>query len=160
MRATIALAPYDRPSALAEGRDQWLIVSRSGARGEFLTIALAGPAEGEPLDAPAALAPLKTLCGMLAESTDEACTFLLSRVQPEEFSVAGSFFPAEGYARVEGPIGQIRLVARGRHAHSRGVRDGSIVIADVPSPAPGAPDCASWLVQAVRLPWAGDLVSR
>ena len=160
MRGIVTICEYDRPTAGLRTTPQWLIVSRWGADGEFLTVSSAGPIAADEQRPPAALAPHNTLVGLLlSEDCDELeTTFLLVRRLPAGVNVAGTFFPADGYARVCGPVEQLRMVSEGRHAHSRGTRGGAVIINDVPDPAPDAPGTLSWHIRSERQHWDYEFI--
>jgi hypothetical protein len=149
MRAQVWPAPYDRPFLRAsQSHSEWLIVARWGARGEYLTVGEAGPAEAAEA-APIGLQPRRTLFGLLAEEEPKrgASLFLLLRALPEAVPVAGAFAPAEGFARLRRtPGGGLRLAAIGR---------------DVANGAPGAVapgGACAWAMRAERRPWTGELL--
>jgi hypothetical protein len=160
MRGVVTICQYDRPTAGLRTTPQWLIVSRWGADGEFLTVSSAGTIGADEPRPPAALSPHNTLVGLLLSEDEEEreTTFLLVRRFPAGITVAGTFFPADGYARVFGPLEQLRMVSEGRHAHSRGVRGGTVVINDVPDPAPDAPGTLSWHIRSERQRWDYEFV--
>jgi len=162
MKGDLSLGQYDRPTALLHTAPFWLIVSRWGRDGEFLTISSADRALPDSIDAPAGLAPRNTLFGLMLSEDEEQfeATFLLVRRLPPRVSVAGTFFPADGYARLHNAVEDLRLTSEGRHAHSRGSRDGEVVRKDVPDPAPDAPGTLSWHISACRRRWDGEFIGR
>src|SRR5664279_1283149 len=104
MAADIARSDYAKPTLIRGRSREWLIACRWGPDGEYLSIATAG-AMPEPsgLAAPDAIAPIHSLFGVLAsESEAEATsTFLLVRQLPVQIGLAGTFFPADGYALLQ-----------------------------------------------------------
>ena len=160
MAASSAFSEYGRPTAVHRRRREWIVVSRWGEEGEFLSVSTAGEClDGMEL-APGGLKPHNTLLGLLVPDASEgpSSTFLLVRQPPWPLRLAGVFFPAEGYARLEGPAGKLKLSARVRYSHSRGFEDGREILKDVPDPAPAAPEAMAWLIDAERRPWIGDLI--
>ncbi len=159
MAADIGVSRYDRPDGIIRRVRRWLIVSRIGYDGEHLTvsdtrISCAGSAE-----APLGLNPVNSLLGvLLSQASNGDCVFLFSRRRPEPLKIAGTFFPAEGYVRISGPISTLQLHAEGRHAHSRGTHDGQEIRNDIADPAPNSKLAKAWHVEAVRRQWSGDFV--
>jgi hypothetical protein len=159
MAADIDLASYERPSRIVRRVRRWLIVSRLGSDGEHLTISDTGPLANAPAGAPIGLKPAHTLLGvLLSQDGNGDCVFLLSRQRPQLLQTAGTFFPADGYARVTGCLDELHLRAQGRHAHSRGRRSGQDVRKDVPDPAPDARFALAWHIHAERRPWTGEFI--
>ena len=104
MAADIARSDYAKPTLIRSRSREWLIACRWGPEGEYLSIATAGPImEPLGLSAPGAIAPIHSLFGVLVSEseTDAASTFLLVRQLPTPIELAGTFFPADGYALVQ-----------------------------------------------------------
>jgi hypothetical protein len=101
------------------------------------------------------------LLGLLVTdaSAEPSSTFLLVRQPPRPIRLAGIFFPADGYAHLEGPAGALRLSATARFSHSRGFENGREILKDVPDPAPAAPEAMAWLIDAQRRSWIGELIA-
>lgn len=160
MAASIGLACYDRPSIIRRTIERWLIVSRWGPFGEYLTISTTRDRCDVPASAaPDGLAPLSTALGILLPGGDGPgeAAFLLVRHLPPALRIAGVFFPADGYVRIARADPYPSLVGDGRHAHSRGRRDGAIIRHDVPDPAPGCRGAVAWHLRACRRPWTGEV---
>lgn len=160
MRAELAAAPYGAPYATDPPRSEWLIVSRWGAAAEYLTLSRTGIAAWDDGQAPEGLHPRETFLGVrVASPATEPC-FLLLRHQPCSTPVAGDFLPSDGFVRLSGPTGALRLAAAGRHALLRGSCNGATVYADVPWPPEGAEGAEAWSISAMRRPWRGEFVER
>ncbi len=132
MHNTIRIAPsYDRPDLTNPPGNEWLIVERSGADGEVLTISDAGPILGTAT-APDGLSENNSMFGVLLHENEigNDAVFVLARHLPVGGTVPGSFFPADGYARVSETCAGLHLRAAGRHAHDAAGDD-------IPDPAPG-----------------------
>ncbi len=154
MHNTIAMASYLRPDLTNPPGNEWLIVERSGADGEVLTISDAGSApDTRPASAPDGLAENNSMFGVLLHENEigNDAVFLLVRHLPAGAAVPGSFFPADGYARVSETCGGLHIRTAGRHAHDGGGND-------IPDPAPG--QGISWHFDAWRLVWSNEVYSR
>jgi hypothetical protein len=161
MMADIGVGRYDRPAVALRHIRRWTIISRFGVQHEYLTISISGGIAGDQSAAPIGLTPAKTALGILLsedERTSE-CIFLLARHLPRDIKVAGSFFPADGYARLSGQFETLRVRSEGRHAHSRGMLNAQDVCYDIPNPAPGAKWAMSWHIDTIYRHWNGEFFS-
>jgi hypothetical protein len=100
-----------RPGLPAERH--WLIASRWGAEVQFLSVAFAGSAERRGTVAPPGIAPRRTLLALAAHPAASAYT-LADRPLPST-SLAGTFLPARGTARLGAGSRPLRLVISGAH---------------------------------------------
>jgi hypothetical protein len=158
MAADISLSRYDQPSVVVRAARKWLIVSRLGAEGEFITISVSEEISTPEHVAPIGIHPMQTLVGLLlSEDAAAEATFLLVRQNPVGLGIAGTFFPADGYARVVAHRDGLRLVSEGRHAHNRGRENTREIRKDIPDPAPNAAGAMAWHVRGVRRPWIGEV---
>lgn len=86
MHNTIRIAPsYDRPDLTNPPGNEWLIVERSGADGEVLTISDAGTAPGTPpATAPDGLSENNSMFGVLLHENEigDDAVFVLARHLP------------------------------------------------------------------------------
>jgi hypothetical protein len=166
MAADIARSDYAKPSLIRSHSREWLIACRWGPDGEYLSIATAGTildlggliSDPNGLAAPDAITPIHSLFGVLASETDVASTFLLVRQLPIQIELAGTFFPADGYALLQ-QRETISLVSKTRYSHSRGWLDGKEIRKDVPDPAPSSTEAMAWHVEAKRCSWIGEFIS-
>lgn len=158
MSTNIAVASYDRPTEIVRLIRRWTIVSRFGPKGEYLTVSVGGAICNGQTQVPIGLAPAKTAFGILLSENERQTesTFLLVRHLPRGVTIAGLFFPAEGYARLDGAFDGLRMRMEGRSAHSRGRLNAHDVRVDVPAPAPGAKWTMAWHIEAAYRPWAGE----
>jgi len=93
---------------------------------------------------------------LVSESeTESASTFLLVRQLPVPIELAGTFIPADGYARLQ-QRETIGLVCKTRYSHSCGWLDGREVRKDIPDPAPSSAEAMAWHIEATRRNWIGD----
>jgi hypothetical protein len=161
MAAEIDLARYERPTIILRRIRRWLVVSRLGPDGEHLTLSESGVLSNVSNDAPIGIQPTKTLLGiLLSEGEGSDCTFILASQRPDGMRLAGTFFPAEGYVHLLGPIDAMRLHAEGRHAHSRGRQEGREVRNYIADPAPNSKLAMAWHINAMRKPWPGEFIPR
>lgn len=159
MAAEIDLARYEQPTSILRRIRRWLVVSRLGPDGSHLTLSESGLLSDAQTEAPIGIQPTKTFVGILFSKRNEtSCTFLLARQRPDGMQLAGTFFPAEGYVHLRGPIEALRLYAEGRHAHSRGRHEGREVRNYIADPAPNSKLAMAWHVDATRKPWVGEFV--
>src|SRR2546429_6834508 len=104
MAADIARSDYAKPTLIRSRSREWLIACRWGPEGEYLSIATAGAIlDSRGIAAPDAIAPIHSLFGVLVSEseTESASTFLLVRQLPVPIELAGTFFPADGYALLQ-----------------------------------------------------------
>ena len=159
MAADIIRSNYAKPTLIRSRSREWPIACRWGPDGEYLSIATAGAMlDFRGLAAPDAIAPIHSLFGVLiAESeTEAASTFLLIRQLPAAMELAGTFFPADGYALLE-QRETISLVCKTRYSHNRGWLDGREIRKDIPDPAP-LRQKRWWHIEAKRCNWIGEFI--
>ena len=161
MAADIARSDYAKPTLIRSRSREWLIACRWGPDGEYLSIATAGvmrdPNGGV---APDAISPIHSLFGVLVSESDSeaASTFLLVRQLPFPVELAGTFFPADGYARLQ-QRDTISMVSKTRYSHSCGWLDGREIRKDIPDPAPSSAEAMAWHIEAQRCNWIGEFIS-
>jgi hypothetical protein len=158
MAADIARSDYAKPSLIRARSREWLIACRWGPEGEYLSIATTGSLlEGGRLQAPEAIRPKHSMVAVLASEseTDATSTFLLVRQMPIPIELAGTFFPADGYAVLQ-QREDIRLVCETRYSHSCGWLDGKEIRKDIPDPAPSSAEAMAWHIEARRHSWIGE----
>ncbi len=161
MAGNIARSDYAKPTLIRSRSREWLIACRWGPDGEYLSIATAGAMlDSRGLAAPDAIAPIHSLFGVLVSEseTEAASTFLLVRQLPAPIELAGTFFPADGYALLE-QRETISLVCKTRYSHSRGWLDGREIRKDIPDPAPSSAEAMAWHIEAKRCNWIGEFIS-
>jgi len=161
MAADVARSDYAKPTLIRGRSREWMIACRWGPDGEYLSIATAGTiAEPHGLAAPDAIAPVHSLFGVLVSESDKdaTSTFLLVRQLPIPIELAGTFFPADGYVRLQ-QRDTIRLVCETRYSHSRGWMDGKEIRKDIPDPAPSSEDAMAWHIEARRCNWIGEFIA-
>ena len=162
MAADIARSDYAKPTLIRSRSREWLIACRWGPDGEYLSIATAGAMlDSAGMAPPNAIAPIHSLFGVLvSESESEAaCTFLLVRQLPGPIELAGTFFPADGYAQLR-QRETLSLTCRTRYSHSCGWLDGREVRKDIPDPAPSSAEAMAWHIEAKRCDWIGEFISK
>ena len=156
MAATISIARYERPSEILRPISRWTIVTRLGPENEYLPLSTAAAIQPGQTEAPIGLSPTNTVFGILLSETESESMFLLLRHLPRGVNIAGTFFPAEGYAQLGGSFDQLHVRIGGRHAHSHGRLNAQDIRYDVPDPAPGSKWAMAWHVDAVHRPWSGE----
>jgi hypothetical protein len=161
MASDIARSDYAKPTIIRSRSREWLIACRWGPDGEYLSIATAGAILGPSgVAAPDAITPIHSLFGVLVSESekDAASTFLLVRQLPIPIELAGTFFPADGYALLQ-QRETITLVSKVRYSHSCGWLDGREIRKDIPDPAPSSVEAMAWHIEARRCGWIGEFIS-
>jgi hypothetical protein len=159
MAADIARSDYAKPTLIRSRSREWLIACRWGPDGEYLSIATAGAMlDPRGRAAPDAIAPIHSLFGLLVSESETDSTFLLVRQLPIPIELAGTFFPADGYALLR-QRDTISLVCKTRYSHSCGWLDGREVRKDIPDPAPSSAEAMAWHIEATRCNWIGEFIS-
>lgn len=135
--------------------EHWLIVSRFGAGGCFVTVSVA--MRTPPICATGALAsvglmPAATLFGVATPSVAGHCGFAFARELPEGIPVAGHFLPATGKLCLRGASQDLSLKACGQLLGDDPLRQ-LLIDAAEPSQDPG-----HWQLRAERAPWVGEFV--
>lgn len=154
MLNTLRIGPYDFPYRTNPPTSEWLIASRGGPDGAYLTISDTANSVGpDTKTAPPELEPQNSIVGVLAEEADGTAEFLWLRHLPSGVSVPGRFFPADGVARLSYADGAFGLRAFGRHAHSAGTSGTGQVLHDIPHPAPNSDGAINWHFLAEERPW-------
>lgn len=118
---------------------EWIIVSRWGTAGEYLSVARTRVPVRPGRAAPIYLAPRQTGLAALLRlpPIHGPPTFLFARELPPAVTLAGHFARADGYAQLHGGGADLRLRAEGRCAVGT--------------------NCA-WRVEAVRAAWIGEFI--
>ena len=160
MAAETEFGEFDNPSRIVRRAKGWLIVSRWGPAGEFLSISSTQEVADSSPTAPVGLTPKCTSIGFLLSQKDggSESNFLLSRRLPTDTVVAGSFFPTDGYARLTRRAGRFRLSAEGRYAHGLDDLQTPPVGADSRVPPCNGGVAFAWHIDAVQRPWSGEFV--
>ncbi len=123
-------------------RREWLIVTRWGRAGEYLTVSRTSTPAGRrpPAAAPIGLSPEQTALAIRLPLPDWAGThgFLFTSHPPPRIAIAGAFLRLEGHARLRASGTGLRLRAEGRCVDAE----------------PGI----AWRLDAVRAPWPGEFI--
>ena len=155
MAADIARSDYAKPTLIRSRSREWLIACRWGPDGEYLSIATAGVmldpggARGARRHRPDPQ-PVRRAGFGIARRKPPA-PFCWCANCPSRSSLAGTFFPADGYARLQ-QRETISLVCKARYSHSCGWLDGREVRKDIPDPAPSSAEAMAWHIEATALP--------
>jgi hypothetical protein len=120
--------------------NEWIIVSRWGRMGEYLSLSRTRASAPAATQAPIDLAPRQTLLARLPRRSAGRgpTTFMLAMRRPRRFHVAGEFAPAQGFVQLSRGGGGISLRAEGRWL-ARTLRPG-------------------WRAEAVWAPWVGEFI--
>jgi hypothetical protein len=118
-------------------RREWLIVSRWGEGGRFLSISRC-LIPVVTASAPFGLSPVETALAVLipAPGAERTPGFLFARRLPARMVLAGTFMPVEGYACLRHRTGRLRLTAEGRCM----------------------PRADAWRLDASQEPWDGEFL--
>jgi hypothetical protein len=93
-----AVASYWHPQSIVSESNEFLIVSRSGARNEFLHISNAGASSGIETKAPTDLRPdLVVVATLVSQGLHGGEIFLVERTCPETVRVEGRYVGGDGY---------------------------------------------------------------
>jgi hypothetical protein len=119
---------------------EWIIVSRWGGKGEYLSLSRTRASAPAASSAPIDLAPWQTLLARMPRppANRSSATFVLSARRPRRFNVAGEFAPAQGHVQLSCRGTRISLRAEGRWL-ARTLRPG-------------------WRAEAVHEPWVGEFI--
>jgi len=120
----------------------WLVVSRWGVTGEFLSVGHAGvpTASGLP---PVGLTPEASCLGLLGPggpASKRPARFPLQARAPRGIPLAGCFLPASGVARIDRRRGVLRLTLLARFSRGRS----------------NSWTAGVWRIEAVQVPWIGE----
>lgn len=160
MAANLTFGSYDSPVTVGACQSQWIIVSSWGASGDYLSLSLTHSEATDLASAPKSLQPAITHLGILLAHSivagREETEYLLIRHQPADVTVAGVFYPTDGYVRILRQDGDVTLVGHGRYAHCYGTWQGQLVARDISDPAPDYEKARAWHLTAVRRSWIGE----
>lgn len=92
------VASYWHPQSIVSESDEFLIVSRSGGRNEFLCISNAGASGGTEREAPTGLRPdLVMIATLVSQGLNGGEIFLVERKKPDTVEIEGCFIGGDGY---------------------------------------------------------------
>lgn len=155
MRNRRSMAPYWSPNAIVSEMNEFLIVSRMGARNEHLTISNAGVCRGVERKAPDDLAPdLVILATLVSQGPDAGEVFLVERDLPPGLTLPGRHVGGEGYIYLtNGTLGpRLRGAARLRaEPQLRSILSGCYFFGNDESGA-------TIHIDAKYVPWVGELL--
>ncbi|MEM6579023.1 MAG: hypothetical protein AAF678_11060 [Pseudomonadota bacterium] len=93
-----AVASYLHPQTILSERNEFLIVSRSGGKNQFLSVSNAGACTGFEDEAPKGIQPELFMCAtLISQGPDGEQVFLIEQAQPETFEAKGRFVGGDGY---------------------------------------------------------------
>jgi hypothetical protein len=119
---------------------EWLIVSRWGEGGRYLSLSRCLVHAVPGATAPIALTPRETMLATLlpVPRSERTPSFLFLRKLPPRIVLAGIFLPVDGYARLQGSDARMHLTAEGRYTRARGG--------------------GAWRMDGLRAPWPGEFL--
>lgn len=93
-----AVASYWHPQSIVSESNEFLIVTRSGARNEFLHVSNAGASSGFESKAPTDLRPdLVVVATLVSQGLHGGEIFLVERTCPEAVRIEGRYLGGDGY---------------------------------------------------------------
>ena len=153
----VSYAPYYQPSLRQGEAYEWLIVERSG---QILLVSdTKAQATGRETSAPTDLVPNNTLAAVLISPGASASTFLFMRHLPSPLQTTGSFFPADGYAKLSLMTrdGEMQLSAHGRHSCVEEVRKNRAAFIDMGAPREADTQARTWHFEAKKMAWTSEM---
>ncbi len=109
------VASYWHPQSIVSESDEFLIVSRSGGRNEFLRISNAGASSGTEKEAPTGLRPgLVMVATLVSQGPDRGEIFLVERTKPDAVDTDGRFVGGDGYVLLTHDAGGVTLKGSAR----------------------------------------------
>lgn len=156
---TLRGASYAAPSITEPPVHEYMILNRP--TNEILTISDAGAAPAKkPKDAPRELRERNTIVGTLISQNSDSGeeNFIFNRYIPDNMTIRGRFFPAEGMAILKYSGGRPQLKATGRSSHLRIVDRGRVLLVDAAGDATKNPDARTWHFDATPLRWSEEIL--
>ena len=93
-----AVASYLHPQTILSERNEFLIVSRSGGKNQFLSVSNAGACTGLEEEAPPGIQPELSMCAtLISQGPEGEQVFLIEQVQPDAVEVKGEFVGGDGF---------------------------------------------------------------
>ena len=93
-----AVASYLHPQTIISQRSEFIIVSRSGGKNQFLSVSNAGACTGLEDEAPQGIQPELFMCAtLISQGPDGEQVFLIEQVKPDSVSAMGHFVGGDGY---------------------------------------------------------------
>jgi len=93
-----AVASYLHPQTILSERNEFLIVSRSGGKNQFLSVSNAGACTGFEDEAPKGIQPELFMCAtLISQGPEGEQVFLIDQVQPDTIEIKGQFVGGDGY---------------------------------------------------------------
>ncbi len=155
MKNRRAMAGYWHPQAIISERHEFLIVSRSGGRNEYLSISNAGASTGEEEEAPSDLRPdLVILATLVSQGLDGGEIFLVERDVPEGAKVSGRHIGGDGYLLLQDSASGLRIRGAARlrpGPETRRAHDRCLLLGEN---EPGA----TVHVDATYIPWSREVL--
>jgi hypothetical protein len=150
-----AMASYWHPQTIISESHEFLIVSRSGGRNEYLSISNAGASTGLEAEAPTGLRPdLVILATLVSQGLDGGEIFLIERDLPAGVVVEGEHVGGDGYLLLTEAQDAITLKGAARLRSTSQTRDVQRRCLLLQPEEPGV----TVHFDAVYVPWAREVL--
>ncbi len=151
-----AMASYWHPQTIISEDHEFIVVSRSGGRNEYLWISDAGACTGQEREAPSDLEPgLVIFATLVSQGLNGGEIFLIEREVPEGVTVKGMHIGGDGYLLLD-EAGEDGVTIKGaaRLRPSPGERRAKGLCSLLQEGQPGA----TVHFDAVHVPWAREVL--
>ncbi|MEM6482661.1 MAG: hypothetical protein AAF922_08495 [Pseudomonadota bacterium] len=93
-----AVASYLHPQTILSERNEFIIVSRSGGKNQFLSVSNAGACTGFEDEAPKGIQPELFMCAtLISQGPDGEQVFIIEQAKPDKVEAKGRFVGGDGY---------------------------------------------------------------
>ena len=156
MRNRRAMASYWHPQTIIGEGHEFIVVSRSGGRNEYLWISNAGACTGQEREAPSDLEPgLVIFATLVSQGLNGGEIFLIEREVPKGATVTGTHIGGDGYLLLdESGEGGVTIKGAARLRAGPRIRRGSGLCVLLEEGQPGA----TVHFDAVYVPWAREVL--
>lgn len=158
LKNNLALSACTQPQEIELATAEWLIVTRSGEQGKFLTISDTQSVDDDNQVIPDPHVPDNTMYGVLLRENDNEAIFRLIRHLRAGHEVRGDVFSVDGYARISKDGDGIKLTASGRHTcreenyPEENMEIAATFLHDIPTP--NSDDGMAWQLENAQPPWS------
>jgi len=139
------MGSYLKPFNVLRNTQEWLIISRWGDNGEFLTVSdTKSEKKPEDINAPKDLTENQTMICVLIQEFEDEAHFLMVRKDYDKLIIRGNYYPVDGYCKLFKKDGQLQINAGGRHIHDK---EGN----DIPYHSGDENEGMSWIFNAFEV---------